>query len=155
MVFGMDVMTAIHVALSLVGIASGVLVLAALVAGRMSSATSTFIVTTVLTSATGFLLPADRLLPSHVFGILSLLVLAVAVHALYVVNLAGASRWIYVISASVALYLNVFVLIAQLFAKIPSLHALAPTPADLPFLAAQGATFAAFAVLTLRAVRRF
>jgi hypothetical protein len=143
MIFGMDIYTFVHVALSLIGIVTGIIVLFG------------WLATTVLTSATGFGFPFDKLLPSHIVGIISLIVLAIALYALYGAHLNGAWRWIYVVSAMVALYLNVFVLIVQAFIKIPALNALAPTQAETPFVATQGALLLAFVVLGLLATRRF
>jgi hypothetical protein len=108
-----------------------------------------------LTSVSGFGFPFDHLLPSHIFGIISLVVLAVAIPARYVFHLAGSWRRIYVIGASMALWLNVFVLVAQLFMKVPSLKALAPTGKEPPFLIAQLIVMAAFIVLTIAATKRF
>jgi hypothetical protein len=114
-----------------------------------------FLITTVATSVTGFGFPFERLLPSHILGILSLLVLAVAILARYVFHLAGAWRGTYVVGSAVALYFNVFVLIAQLFMKVPSLKALAPTQKEPPFLVAQIVLMAIFVALTIAAAKRF
>ncbi len=117
---GLAVLTLFHVALSPVGILTGFVVLFALFSSRQSNGwTSAFLVTTAATSVTGFLFPFHRFLPSHAIGIVSLLVLAVTIPALYVFHLAGPWRRTYVIGAVIALYLNVFVLIAQFFMKIP------------------------------------
>jgi hypothetical protein len=148
--------TLVHVLLSLVGIGSGFLVVYGLLRGkRFDGATAIFLITTVLTSLTGFLFPFEHLLPSHVVGILSLVVLAVAILARYALHLAGAWRWIYVVSAVLALYLNVFVLVAQAFMKVPALKALAPTQSEPPFLVAQLVVMALFLVLGIFAVKRF
>jgi hypothetical protein len=156
MIFGMDIYTFVHVALSLIGIVTGIIVLFGWLADvRLPGWTALFLATTVLTSATGFGFPFDKLLPSHIVGIISLIVLAIALYALYGAHLNGAWRWIYVVSAMVALYLNVFVLIVQAFIKIPALNALAPTQAETPFVATQGALLLAFVVLGLLATRRF
>jgi hypothetical protein len=122
---------------------------------RLPGWTALFLATTVLTSVTGFLFPFERLLPSHVFGIISLVVLAIALFALYGRHLAGSWRWIYVVGAAVALYLNSFVGVFQAFLKIPAVHALAPTQAEPPFAVAQGTVLLAFIVLTVLAVRAF
>jgi hypothetical protein len=108
-----------------------------------------------LTSVTGFGFPFDHLLPSHIVGIISLLILAIAIPARYVFHLAGAWRGIYVVGASIALYLNVFVLIAQLFLKVPALKALAPTQKEPPFLVAQLIVMVVFVGLTILATKRF
>ena len=122
---------------------------------RLDNLTAVFLTTTVLTSVTGFGFPFDHLLPSHKLGIISLVVLAIAIPARYVFHLAGSWRWIYVVGASMALYLNVFVLIAQLFMKVPALKALAPTQSEPPFLVAQILTLLIFVALTILATKRF
>lgn len=156
MILGMTPFTLFHVALSLVGIVSGLVVLFGLLAGkRLDGWTALFLVTTVATSATGFGFPFDRLLPSHVVGIISLVVLAVAILARYALGLVGAWRWIYVVGAVMALYLNVFVLVAQAFQKLPGLNALAPTQSEPPFLFAQIAVLIIFIVLGALAAIRF
>src|SRR5216117_1465342 len=120
--------TLVHVGVSLAGIASGLVVLyGMLTANAMSRWTAIFLATTVATSATGFGFPFEQLLPSHIVGAISLVVLAVAIVAKYVKHLAGAWRLVYVITATLALYLNVFVLVVQLFRRVPALHDLAPT----------------------------
>jgi hypothetical protein len=148
--------TLFHVVLSLVGIATGFIVVYGLMTGkRLDAWTATFLLFTVLTSLTGFLFPFTHLLPSHVVGILSLLMLAVAIVARYPRRLEGAWRRIYVICAMVALYLNCFVLVVQMFLKLPALHALAPKGNEPPFLIAQLALLAIFVWLTIVAARRF
>jgi hypothetical protein len=148
--------TKLHVLLSLVGIASGLVVLLALLYRTwLDRWAALFLATTVATSVTGFGFPFDHLLPSHKVGILSLIVLAVAIVALYAFRLAGAWRRVYVICAAVALYLNVFVLIVQLFEKVPALNAMAPTQKEPPFAIAQLLVLALFAVLTALAAIRF
>jgi uncharacterized membrane protein len=104
---------------------------------------------------TGFLFPFHRFLPSHAVGIVSLVVLVFAIYASYGQHLAGAWRRIYAITAMIGLYLNVFVLIAQLFAKVPALKALAPTQTETPFKEAQLAALVAFVVLTILAAIKF
>jgi hypothetical protein len=148
MILGMttSTYTLIHVAISLVGICSGFVVLFGLLAAkRLDAWTALFLATTVLTSVTGFGFPFDHLLPSHKVGIL----------ARYVFHLVGAWRWIYVIGAVIALYLNVFVLIVQLFEKVPALKALAPTQSEPPFLAAQLVVMGLFVLFAILAVKRF
>jgi hypothetical protein len=148
MILGMTTLTFAHVVLSLIGIFSGfVVVFGLLAAKRLDGWTALFLATTVLTSVTGFFFPFHRFLPSHGVGIVSLIVLAIAVFARYVRQLAGAWRRIYVITAVIALYLNVFVLIAQAFMKVPSLKAVAPTQSEPPFLVAQIVCMALFVVL--------
>ncbi len=146
----------IHVALSLIGIVTGVIVLYGLLAGRAFGGwTALFLATTILTSVTGFPLPPFGLDPPRMVGILSLILLVVAVAAYYAFHLGGAWRWLYVVAAMTALYLNCFVAVIQSFAKIPSLHVLAPTQSEPPFLIAQLAVLALFVVLGFLSVRRF
>jgi len=153
---GLALFTLIHVLISLVGIVSGLVVLKGLLnSRRLGRWTTLFFATTVATSATGFGFPFDHLLPSHKVGILSLVVLALAIYAFYSRKLAGGWRKVYVINAVLALYLNVFVLVVQLFQKIPFLKALAPTQSDPPFAIAQTAVLVLFLVLGVRATKRF
>lgn len=148
--------TLFHVAISLVGIFAGFIVLAGMYGNRpMPGWTALFLVTTVLTSVTGFLFPFQKVLPSHIVGVISLVVLVVAIAALYVYKLAGAARWIYVATAVLALYLNVFVLVVQAFLKVPFLHALAPAQNEPAFIGAQGAVLVAMIALGYGALRRF
>jgi hypothetical protein len=156
MILGMSTFTFIHVALSLAGIASGLVVVAGMLKSDLvANGTLLFLATTVATSVTGFGFQRDHLLPSHIVGIISLALLTVAILALYVYALHGAWRWIYVSTAVASLYLNFFVLIVQLFLKIPALHALAPTQNEPPFATAQGIALVAFVALGAAAVRRF
>ena len=148
--------TLVHVVLSLIGIGSGLVVISALLRGRERSGwTALFLVTTVATSVTGFGFPVDHLLPSHVIGIVSLVVLAVAILARYGLRLRGAWRPVYVVGAALALYLNVFVGVVQAFLKVSALHALAPQQTEPPFLVAQLVVLALFIVLTVLAAKRF
>jgi len=148
--------TTLHVIISLVAIVSGVIVLIAMLASRQLVAlTSLFLVTTVLTSATGLLFPIKTVTPALVLGVLSLLILAVALIGLYGRHLMGSWRWIYVAAAIAALWFNVFVLIVQAFLKVPALHALAPNGNEAPFLIAQSVTLAAFLILGVAAAIRF
>ncbi len=157
MLQGLPPLTLLHVAISLVGILSGLVVLFyGLLAGRrLSGWTSLFLWSTVATSLSGFILPATRFLPSHATGVVSVIALAVAIPALYKFRLAGGWRRAYVVSAVASLYFNVFVLVVQLFLKVPTLHALAPTQKEPPFLIAQGAVLLAFVVFGFLAVKRF
>jgi len=160
MVLGMSLsaFTILHVIISLIGIISGLVVLFGLFdSNRMPGLTAVFLLTTILTSATGFLFPFEKLLPSHMIGILSLVLLLIACIALYSMKLNGAWRWIYVVTAMIALYLNVFVLVIQSFLKISPLHALAPSvpPSEPPFAIVQGIVLVLFVVAIFRAVRRF
>ena len=149
-------LTRIHVVISLIAILTGLVVLIGLISGRRFNGwTAWFLLTTVATSATGFFFPFHGVTPAIIVGIISLLLLAVAIFARYFRRLVGAWRWFYVITAMTALYLNVFVLIAQLFQKVPSLKALAPTQTELPFLIAQLSTLLIFVLLTIAAAIRF
>ena len=148
--------TILHTAISLIAIASGLIVLAGMLrARRLSGWTALFLVTTILTSVTGFMFPINGLTPAIVVGLISIVILAIALMALYVKHLSGAWRWIYVTTALTALYFNVFVLIVQSFQKVPGLQELAPTQSEPPFLIAQGATLIAFLILGTLAARRF
>lgn len=152
----LETFTLIHVLISLVGIASGMVALFGLLAGkRLEGWTPLFLATTLATSVTGFAFPFHELLPSHVVGILSLVVLAVAIAAWYAFHLRGGWRRAYVVSAAIALYLNVFVLVVQAFQKISTLRALAPKQTEPPFVVAQAVVFVSFVVLTVLAARRF
>jgi hypothetical protein len=146
----------VHVLLSLVGIASGFVMLYGLVTGRpFGGWTALFLATTILTSVTGFPLPPFGFDPPRAVGTLSLVLLALAVLALYTFHLAGAWRWIYVVTAIASLYLNVFVGVIQAFLKVPAIHDLAPTQTEPPFLIAQGAVLLLFVVLGVMALKKF
>jgi hypothetical protein len=156
MIVGMSAFTFVHVALSLVGILSGVVVVAGMLkSNRLAGWTLLFLATTVATSVTGFGFHREQVLPSHIVGVISLVLLAVAILALYVFALRGAWRWTYVVTAVASLYLNVFVLIVQAFLKVPPLHALAPTQNEPPFAIAQGIALIAFIAVGLSAARKF
>ena len=149
-------MLTFHVLLSLAGIASGFVVLLAMINGRQPSGwTAFFLATTVLTSLTGFLLPAMGFDPARRVGVISLVALAAAIVALYGFRLRGAWRWIYVGTAAFALYLNCFVGVVQAFQKVAALHALAPTGSELPFVIAQILVLGLFVILGILALRRF
>jgi len=150
--------TMLHVGISLVGIASGLVVLFGLIKSRpMPGMTALFLLSTILTNATGFMFPFVQLLPSHVIAIVSLVLLAIACIALYGMKLSGAWRSIYVVTAMVSLYLNIFVLVIQSFMKIGPLHALAPSipPSEPPFAVTQGIVLVLFVVAIVMAARRF
>lgn len=150
----MAAFTLFHVALSLVGIVSGFVLVAGLVRGKyLHGWNVTFLATNILTDLTGFGFPADKFLPSHAFAILSLLLLAVAMVAVYSRELAGYWRPTFVVTTTMALYLNFFVLVVQAFLKVPALHVLAPTQSELPFALAQGLTLLGFLGLGAAAVR--
>jgi hypothetical protein len=160
MVLGMSLstFTILHVIISLIGVVSGLVVLSGLLGSKvMPSWTALFLVTTILTNATGFLFPFDKLLPSHIIAIISLVLLAIACIALYGMKLSGAWRWIYMLTALIALYLNVFVLVIQSFLKIPPLHEIAPgnPPAGPAFAVVQGIVLVFFIVMIIQVWRRY
>ena len=160
MVLGMSLanFTLLHVIISLIGIVSGLIVMSGLLGSKqMPVMTAIFLLTTILTSATGFLFPFTQLLPSHMVGILSLVLLAIACIALYGMRLAGAWRPVYVVTAMISLYLNVFVLVIQSFLKISVLHELAPSvpPAGPVFAVVQGIVLVFFVLVIIGAWRRF
>ena len=148
--------TKLHVVISLIGILSGLVVMFGLLAGqKLNRWTALFLISTVATSVTGFFFPFHRVTPAIVVGIISLVLLAVAIVARYARNLAGSWRWIYVVTAMISLYLNVFVLVVQLFQKVPALKALAPTQSEPPFAVTQLVVLALFVLLTIVAVIKF
>ncbi len=158
MMLGMslEVFTLVHVMISLVGIAAGFGVLYGLLHSKWSGPwTAMFLLFTVLTSLTGLMFPFDGFLPSHAFAILSLVLLAVAIFALYVRHISGPWRAVYIVTAMLALYLNVFVLVAQFFVKMPQLKALAPNGNEAPFGITQALVLAVFVWLIYAAVKRF
>jgi uncharacterized membrane protein SirB2 len=158
MILGLStpVFTLVHVVLSLVGMLSGLFVLIGMLgAQRRPGWTALFLLTTIATSVSGFFFPSDSFGPAHIVGVLSLVVLVVALVTRYVSRLAGAARWIYVMAALIALYLDVFVGIAQAFQKLAFLQALAPTQSEPPFLYTQLAVLAIFVVLGIVALVRF
>src|SRR5436190_17523977 len=163
MILGMSTATfvLVHVVISLIAIVAGLIVMSGMLGSKTApGVTAIFLLFTILTSATGFLIPplvSDKLLPSHMIGILSLVLLAIACVALYGAKLSGMWRWIYAVTALVSLYLNVFVLVIQSFLKVPALSAIAPgnPPAGPVFAIVQGIVLVFFAVVTIGAVRRF
>jgi hypothetical protein len=156
MIAAMTPFTFFHVLLSLVGIFSGFIAVFGMIAGkRLDGWTALFLVTTALTSITGFFFSFHKLTPGIILGVISLIVLAFAIPARYVLHLAGAWRKVYVVTASIALYLNVFVLVAQLFMKVPALHAMAPNGSEPPFLISQVVVMGLFIVLTIAAAIKF
>ena len=145
-----------HVVISLIAIGSGFIVVYGLLsARRMPGLTALFLVTTAATSITGYFFHRDHILPSQIVGAIALVVLAVTVLALYWFHLRGTWRAVYVVGAVLSLYFNVFVLVAQAFQKIPSLHALAPKGSEPPFAVSQGLVLLVFVVLGILATRRF
>jgi len=148
--------TTVHVIISLVGIVSGAVVLYGMLnERRFNGLTEIFLVTTILTSVTGFFFPSDHILPSHIVGIISLVLLAAAVIALSIYHLAGFWRLVYIVGAVMAFYLNVFVAVVQSFQKLPFFHSLAPTQSEPPFLIAQILVLVIFVVLGFLAAKRF
>ena len=156
MILGLPPLVFIHTLISLVGIVTGLVVLRDLWRNdRADRWTNWFLVTTILTSASGFILPAAKFMPSHAVGVLSLVILAIACYARYAKRMAGIWRTGYVLTAVAALYFNVFVLVVQLFLKVPALHELAPQGNEPPFGIAQAVVLVAFVVAGIFAARRF
>jgi hypothetical protein len=158
MILGMSTaaFTQFHVLLSLIGIAAGLIVAFAMLDAKMPPVLTTlFLLTTVATSVTGFMFHFASFGPPEIVGVISLVVLSVAILALYAFKLAGSWRWIYVAAAVCALYLNVFVGVVQTFQKVPFFHALAPTQTELPFVVAQGVVLIAFVALGIAAARKY
>jgi hypothetical protein len=158
MILGMSLagFTVFHLIISMIAIALGFVVAGGLLASnRLPSWTALFLILTILTSATGFLFPFKELLPSHIVAIISLVLLAVAVYALYGKNLAGVWRVVYVVTAMLALWFNVFVLIAQSFQKVALLNVYAPTGAEPPFAITQGVVLLFFVLTIILGIKRF
>ena len=156
MILGLPASVFIHVLISLLGIGSGFVILAGFLGDRrLDGSNAFFLVTTILTSLSGFILPAHKILPSHILGVLSLIALAFACVARYSKKMQGGWRKTYVITAMISFYFNVFVLVVQSFLKVPALHALAPTGSEPPFAIAQSIVLIAFIVLTVLAVKKF
>jgi hypothetical protein len=156
MILGMTTFTFVHVVISLVAIFSGLVTVFGMIAGkRLDGWTGLFLFMTVLTSVTGFMFPYHGFTPAIGVGILSLVALAMAIVARYRRHLVGGWRRTYVISAVIALYLNVFVLVVQLFEKVPVLHAMAPKGSEPPFLITQAIVMVIFVVLGILAAKKF
>jgi hypothetical protein len=158
MILGLSVgaYTTLHVTISIIAILAGLVVLLAMDGNRrLPAVTALFLVTTVLTSIGGFFFHSKMIGPPHIVGMISLVDLAIALGALYLGKLVGVWRPVYVITATIALYLNFFVLVAQAFDKVPALHALAPTGKEPPFATAQGVTLVVFVILGYLAVRKY
>jgi hypothetical protein len=163
MVLGMSLatLTLVHVVISLIAIVAGLVVMFGLLGSKqMPGLTAIFLLFTILTSVTGFMFPFKELLPSHIFGVISLILLAIACIALYAMKLSGAWRPIYIVTAMTSLYLNVFVLVVQSFLKIPPLQALAPSVPPAPpsgpvFAVVQGIVLVLFVVAIIGIWRRF
>ena len=160
MILGMSLsaFTTLHVVISLIAIVAGIIVMFGMLGSNpMPGLTAIFLLFTILTSVTGFLFPFNEVTPGDVVGALSLVLLAIACIALYVMKLSGGSRWIYVVTALISLYLNVFVLVIQSFLKIPALTAVAPgnPPSGPVFAVVQGIVLVFFVLMIIGAVRRF
>lgn len=158
MILGMSTatFTLVHVILSLVGILAGIVaVIGMLGRRRLDGWTALFLATTVLTSVTGYFFPRDHILPSHIVGAISLVALALAIVGFYAYHLIRAWRWIYVVTAVLALYLNVFVAVFQSFLKVPALNTLAPTGSEPAFIITQVIVLVVFVALGVLAVRSF
>jgi hypothetical protein len=160
MVLGLSLpaLTLVHVIISLIAIVAGLVVMFGLLGSKpLPGLTAIFLLFTILTSATGFLFPFKELLPSHIIGIISLVLLAIACFALYGMKLAGVWRPVYVVTAMISLYFNVFVLVIQSFLKIPVLTALAPgnPPSGPVFAVVQGIVLVFFVIMIIGAWRRF
>jgi len=158
MILGMSVgaFTILHVIITLVAIGSGLIVVGGMFASRgLPVTTALFLLTTALTSVTGFLFPIHGFTPALGVGILACVILAVALYALYKEHLVGSWRWMYVMAAVASLYLNVFVLVVQSFVKVSALNALAPTQTEPPFAITQAAVLAIFILITLIAIVNF
>jgi len=152
----LETFTLVHVIISLIAIVSGLIALFGMIAGkRLDAMNGLFLTTTVLTSVTGFGFPIHSVTPAVILGILSLIALAIALFARYARHLAGGWRRTYVITASIALYFNCFVLLVQSFMKVPALHALAPTQKEPPFAIAQLIVLVLFVVLSIVAAKKF
>ena len=163
MILGMSLstFTMLHVIISLIAIVSGIIVMFGLLgSNRMPGLTAIFLLFTILTSATGFLFPFKELLPSYIIAGISLVLLAIACLALYGMKLKGVWRPVYIVTAMISLYFNVFVLVIQSFLKVPALAALAPAvppnpPGGPVFAVVQGIVLVFFVVLTIGAWRRY
>jgi hypothetical protein len=158
MILGMSVgaFTILHVIITLVAIGSGLVVVGGMLAShKLPVTTALFLLTTALTSLTGFLFPIHGFTPALGVGVLACVILAVALFALYKERLAGAWRPVYVITAIASLYLNVFVLVVQSFAKVSALNALAPNQSEPPFKITQAAGLVIFILITVIAVVKF
>ncbi|MCX7304947.1 MAG: hypothetical protein NTV73_11530 [Hyphomicrobiales bacterium] len=158
MVLGMTLTayTILHVLLSVIGIAAGLVVVGGLLAGnRLSIMTVIFLATTLATTLGGFLFPFNGFTPAIGVGIVSTIILLVTIAARYMYRLQGSWRWIYAGGAVLSLYLNSFVLVVQSFLKVPSLNVYAPTGSEPPFAITQGVLLVVFIVLGIFSVARF
>ena len=156
MFFGVSALQTFHVLISLIGIASGLIVIWGLLSSRrLGTVTAIFLLTTLATNLTGFLFPFKGLTPAIAVGIIGTIVMAVCLAARYLKRLEGGWRGVYVVTAVLSLYFNLFVLVVQLFLKVPTLHVYAPTGSEAPFAAVQGIVLLACLVAGFLAFRRF
>ena len=156
MILGMTTFTFIHVVLSLIGIVAGLVVMYGLLTSQaFGKWTALFLASTLATTITGFFFPFTQVLPSHIFGVIELFTLGAAIVGRYVYHLMGAWRWIFVVSAVISLYLNVFVLVVHIFLKIQTFNRLAPTQAEPPFAIAQLVVLLAFIAIGYFATVKF
>jgi len=154
----LEAFTILHVIISLIAIVAGLVVMFGMLGSYKSGGlTGIFLLFTILTSVTGFMFPFNGVTPAILIGILSCVLLAIACVALYAMKLAGPWRWIYVLTALISLYFNVFVLVIQSFLKIPPLHEIAPgnPPSGPAFAVVQGIVLVFFVVMTIQVLRRF
>src|SRR5437867_4731044 len=152
----LHIYTIIHTLISLIAIFTGLIVVFGMIGGkRLDGWTKWFLITAVLTTATGFFFPFRGVTPAIILGLITVPVLAITIYARYSRQLAGALRWIYVIGAVMSLYFNLFVLVVQLFEKVPALHAIAPTQTEPPFKLTQLVVLALFVLLGIVAAIRF
>jgi len=155
-VFALSLLTLVHVIISLAGIAAGLVVVGGLLAAKpLDGWTAGFLGTTALTSVTGFFFPRHGFTPGQALGVLSLVCVSLAVVARYRRQLAGPWRTVYVICALISLYFDCFVLLVQLFQKVPALVELAPTQSEPPFVVTQAVVLAIFVAATIACVVRF
>lgn len=152
----LTIYTIVHTVISLIAIFVGLVMLGGWLRGHRSEGwTKLFLITTILTSVTGFGFPFHSFTPALAFGILSLFVLALALYARYSRHLLGAWRWVFVVTSIVALYLNFFVGVVMTFRRVPALHALAPTGSEPPFQLTQLVVLVLFIIFAIIAVRKF
>ena len=154
--FDLGTYTAFHTILSLIALVVGIVVVADLLSPKIRrSLTVLFLITAIATSVTGFGFPFHGILPSHILGVIALIVLAVALYAMYGAHLHGAWRPVYAVAIVASLYFLVFVGIAQAFSKIPFLHVLAPNGSEPPFAIAQLVALVLFIAVGYAAARSF
>jgi hypothetical protein len=148
----LNALTIFHVALSLIGIGSGVVAIYGLLKAETSSRwTPAFLTTTTATSLRGFLFPFHGVTPAQVLGFLSLIAVMIASLSIYRYHLQGIWRRTYAVTAVTALYFNVVVLVVQTFRRVPALRAMAPTESEPPFQITQLAVLLLFAAIGIHA----